>query len=280
MTQRRDLVRHLQDKANVIRRDIVKMIYKADSGHPGGALSAADIVAVLYFHVMHIDPKNPKWEYRDRFILSKGHSCPVVYSALSQLGYFSREKLWTLRDVGSILQGHPDMRKTPGIDMTTGSLGHGLSAGVGIAIAGKLDQKSYRVFVMLGDGEIQEGQVWEAAMSASHYKLDNLVAIVDYNKLQVDGFVDRVMSIEPLVDKWRAFGWYTMVIDGHNIEEIIDAFQKIGTIYGRPSVIIAHTIKGKGISFMENQVEWHCKTPTAEQMKQVMKDLAGEDGKL
>jgi transketolase len=249
------------------------MTTKAKSGHPGGSLSAADIITALYFHHLRHDPKNPKWEGRDRFILSKGHVCPALYAALARCGYFPREALWTLRQVGSILQGHPDLTKTPGIETSTGSLGQGLSIGVGMALAARLDGKGYRVYVLLGDGEIDEGQVWEAAMSAAHYKLDNLTAIVDFNGLQLDGFVKDVMSIEPVAEKWRAFGWHTIEVDGHNMREVLDALDAAERIKFKPTVIIAHTIKGKGVSFMENQVQYHGKALTEEQLKMALEEL-------
>jgi transketolase len=268
-------IRFLKQKANIIRQDIIKMTHKAKAGHPGGSLSAADIVTALYFHVMNIDPKNPDWEDRDRFILSKGHACPVWYAALAEKGYFSIEHLDTLRKFHSILQGHPDMKKTPGIDMTSGSLGNGLSLGIGMALAAKRNKRSYNVYVMLGDGEIQEGMVWEAAMSAAHYGLDNIVAIVDYNGLQVDGWTKDVMSIHPVVDKWQAFGWNVIEIDGHDMEEILDAFQNAHKIKG-PVVIVANTVKGKGVSFMENVVVWHGLAPNDAEAEQALKELEKE----
>ncbi|MCG8501230.1 MAG: transketolase [Firmicutes bacterium] len=251
------------------------MIYKANAGHPGGSLSAADIVTALYFHVMQIDPQNPNWEARDRFILSKGHACPVWYAALAEKGYFDMVHLNTLRKFHSILQGHPDMQKTTGIDMTSGSLGNGLSVGIGMALAAKRNRLNYCVYVLLGDGEIQEGIVWEAAMSAAHYRLDNLIAIVDYNGLQVDGWTKEVMDIHPVVEKWEAFGWNTIEIDGHNMIEILDAFQKAHKIKG-PVVIVAHTVKGKGVSFMENVAVWHGLAPNDDQVKQALAELEKE----
>ncbi|HIE13649.1 TPA: transketolase, partial [Candidatus Bathyarchaeota archaeon] len=223
-------------------------------------------------HLKH-DPKNPKWEDRDRFILSKGHSCPVLYAALARSGYFSVEELWKLRKIGSMLQGHPDMLKTPGIEASTGNLGQGLSIGIGMALAAKLDGKDYRVYVMLGDGELDEGQVWEAAMAASHFQLNNLIAIVDYNGLQLDGFVKDIMSLEPLAEKWRAFGWHVIEIDGHNMRQILDALDLSLRVKSKPVVIIAHTIKGKGVSFMENQVQFHGKALTEEQLKKALEEL-------
>jgi transketolase len=251
--------------AVTIRCDIIEMIATAQAGHPGGSLSAADIVTALYFRVMRLDPQNPEWPDRDRFILSKGHACPVWYAALAERGYFDRAHLGTLRRLDSILQGHPDMRKTPGIDMTTGSLGQGLSAGLGMALSGKLRRKDYHVWVIIGDGETQEGSVWEAAMAAARWKTDNLTAILDRNHLQNDGCVDEQMPIEPLADKWRAFGWHVIEIDGHDMGQIVEALDTAKTIKGQPTILIAHTVKGKGVSFMENIVDWHGKAPCEEE---------------
>ena len=265
-------VRSLEKKANEIRQAIISMINKAKAGHPGGALSAADIVTALYFHEMNVDPQNPSWEDRDRFILSKGHACPVLYAALAEKGYFESAHLDTLRKYGSILQGHPDMRKTPGVDMTSGSLGNGLSAGVGMALAAKWKRKEYRVYVMLGDGESQEGMVWEAAMSAAKFKLDNLVAIVDYNGLQINGWVNDIMRLEPLADKWKSFGWSVIEINGNEMKQVLHALQKARKLRG-PVVIIANTVKGKGVSFMENEAEWHGKAPNEEQTARAIDEL-------
>jgi len=273
MAYPRELIEFLTRKAWQLRKHVIRMTCEAGSGHPGGSLSAADIIAVLYFHVLRLNPQNPNWEDRDRFILSKGHACPIVYAALAERGFFPVEELMTLRKVGSRLQGHPDMRKTPGIDMTSGSLGQGLSVGVGMALGARLMRKSFRVFVMLGDGEIQEGQVWEAAMAAGHHRLGNLKAILDYNKLQVDGFIKEIVDIEPVVDKWLAFNWAVREIDGHNIEEIIAAFDWANSIRDKPCIIIAHTIKGKGVSFMENVVEWHGKAPNPRQRDLALKEI-------
>lgn len=261
-------------KAIDIRRDIVRMIGEAGSGHPGGALSAADIVTALYFHVMRHDPQNPKWPDRDRFVLSKAHACPVLYAALAESGYFPVDTLWTLRKLGSILQGHPDMNKTPGVEFGAGSLGQGLPAAVGMALAARLDKKDYRVFAMIGDGESQEGSIWEAAMSASHYKLGNLIGILDFNKLQIDGPNSEVMTVEPVVDKWRAFGWNVVEIDGHNMGQIVDALLTAKGLDCRPTMIIAHTIKGKGVPFMENGAEWHGKAPKAEEVAIALEALS------
>lgn len=263
----------LKSKANKIRKDIVRMITEAKSGHPGGSLSAVDVVTALYFKVMRHKPENPKWEDRDRFILSKGHAAPLLYAVLAESGYFEVKELLTLRKLGSRLQGHPDMKRLPGIEISTGSLGHGLSVGNGMAIAGKLNKKGYRVYVLLGDGECQEGQVWEAAMTASHYKLDNVTAILDYNGLQIDGPVKDVMNINPISNKWRAFGWYVIEINGHDFKEIFDSFEMVKKLKGKPGIIIAHTTKGKGVSFMENVVDFHGKAPTKEQTVQALKEL-------
>ncbi|MBF7081641.1 transketolase [Desulfallas sp. Bu1-1] len=263
----------LRDKARQIRRHIVAMVGAAGSGHPGGSLSAADIVTALYFDVMRIDPGRPNWPDRDRFVLSKGHAAPVLYAALAERGYFPVEDLQTLRKLGSPLQGHPDMRKVPGVEMSTGSLGQGLSAANGMALAGKLDGKDYRVYVLLGDGEIQEGQVWEAAMAAAHYKLDNVIAFLDYNGLQIDGPIGEVMSPEPVADKWRAFGWDVQEIDGHDMGRILEAVARAREAKGKPSIIIARTVKGKGVSFMENEVGWHGSAPKPEQVERALAEL-------
>jgi len=267
------IITKLKLTANKVRKDIVKMITEAKSGHPGGSLSAVDVVTALYFNVMRHNPENPKWEDRDRFILSKGHAAPLLYSVLAESGYFEVKELLTLRKLGSRLQGHPDMKRLPGIEISTGSLGHGLSVGNGMAIASKLNRKDFRVYVLLGDGECQEGQVWEAAMTASHYKLDNVTAILDYNGLQIDGPVKDVMNINPISNKWRAFGWYVIEINGHDFKEIFDSFERVKKLKGKPSIIIAHTTKGKGVSFMENVVDFHGKAPTKEQMVQALKEL-------
>jgi transketolase len=266
-------IEELKRIAVEIRCDIIEMTCEAGAGHPGGSLSAADIVTALYFRIMRIDPQRPDWPDRDRFILSKGHACPVWYAALAERGYFDKSHLRTLRKLDSILQGHPDMRKTPGIDMTAGSLGHGLSVGVGMALAGRLLQKDYHVWVIVGDGEVQEGSIWEAAMAASKWKLDNLTAILDRNHLQNDDCVDTEMPVEPLADKWRAFGWEVVEIDGHDMEQIVRTLEWAREFRGRPVMIIAHTIKGKGVSFMENQVVWHGKAPCREEAEQAIREL-------
>jgi len=264
--------------ARQIRIDIIKMCYEAGpkyKAHPGGALSAADIVAALYFDIMRIDPSNPDWEERDRFILSKGHACPVLYAALANLGYFDKKEYKSLRRVGGMLQGHPDMRRTPGVDMTAGSLGNGLSAGIGMALSARIDKKNYRVFVLLGDGECDEGIVWEGSMTASKYKLDNLVAIIDVNGLQSCGTVKSIMPTVSLIDKWRSFGWNTLEIDGHNVSEILSGLELASSYISKPSVIIAHTVKGKGVSFMENDNAWHQKALSKEQYEQAIKEIKG-----
>ena len=268
-----ELIRELQARAKDIRRSIIKMTGAAGSGHPGGSLSAADIVTTLYFHVLRLRPEEPDWPDRDRFVLSKGHAAPVLYAALAERGFFPKEELLTLRKFGSRLQGHPDMKSLPGVEMSTGSLGQGLSVANGMALAAKLDGKDYRVYVLLGDGECQEGMVWEAAMAAAHYRLDNLTAFLDYNGLQIDGPVREVMSTEPLTEKWRAFGWHVLLIDGHDIGAILSAVEEAKETKGRPTIIVAKTVKGKGVSFMENQVGWHGVAPKAEQVAQALAEL-------
>ena len=263
----------LREIAKNIRKGIIEAVYSGKSGHPGGSLSIADIMTVLYFYEMNINPENPKDENRDRLVLSKGHCAPALYSTLANRGYFNIEKLKTLRHIDSRLQGHPDMKKIPGVDMTTGSLGQGLSAANGMAIAGKLDKKDYRVYCIMGDGEIEEGQVWEAAMASNKYKLDNLCVIVDNNNLQIDGTIEEVMSSYPIDEKFKSFGFQVINIDGHNYQEIIDAFDVARNIKGKPVCIIAKTVKGKGVSFMENKVEWHGKAPNEEQYMQALKEL-------
>ncbi len=263
----------LVEKAKEIRREIIEEVYQAQSGHPGGSLSIADILTVLYFKELNIDPKNPEWAERDRFVLSKGHCSPALYAALASRGFFEKEQLKTFRKLDSNLQGHPDRKHIPGVDMTTGSLGQGLSVANGMAISAKLDKKSYRVYCVLGDGEIEEGQVWEAAMTANKYHLDNLCVIVDNNNLQIDGKIEEVMSPYPIDEKFRSFGFEVIKIDGHNIEEIIKAFEVARNIKGKPTCIIASTIKGKGVSFMENQASWHGKAPNDEQYKQAISEF-------
>lgn len=269
-------VAQLKQKANKIREDIIEEVYHAKSGHPGGSLSVADIVTVLYFREMNIRPENPTWEERDRFVLSKGHCSPALYSCLANRGYFPVEDLKTFRNINSYLQGHPDKNKVPGVDMTTGSLGQGLSCANGMAIAGKMNQKNYRVYCVLGDGEIEEGQVWEAAMAANQYKLDNLCVIIDNNNLQIDGTIEEVMSSYPIDEKFRSFGFEVIHIDGHDIDEIIKAFEVARNIKGKPTCIIAKTIKGKGVDFMENQATWHGKAPNEEQYNQAIAGIRGQ----
>ncbi len=313
-----ELILSLERTAVKIRMDVIKMLAKAGSGHPGGSLSAADIVTALYFHHMRHDPKNPRWDERDRFVLSKGHACPVLYAALAESGYFPVSELDTLRNLGSSLQGHPAMQYTPGIEMSTGSLGQGLSTAVGMALAGRIDKKDWRVYCLLGDGESDEGQIWEAAMAAGHFKLDNLTAILDRNSLQIDGCTESVMCLNPVGDKWRAFGWNVIEIDGHSMEAIMDALDEVQTInpratrrslwtcahqrvrtssaaggsarmqsdsreslvQGKPALILANTVKGKGVSFMENLADWHGKAPNKEQAEIALKELEASAAKL
>lgn len=266
--------KELTELAKKLRRHVITMIATAGSGHPGGSLSAADIIAVLYFKVMRYDPQNPQWPERDRFILSKGHAAPILYTALAESGYFSVEELATLRKLNSRLQGHTDRTTTPGVEMSAGALGQGLSFGIGTALAARLDARDYQVYVLLGDGECDEGQIWEAAMAAAHFKVDNLVAIIDHNKQQLDGWTQDIMNLEPLTEKWRAFNWHVIEIDGHNIDQIQQALEEAETIKGKPSVIIAHTIKGKGVSFMENNIDFHGKAPTPEQAELALRELS------
>ena len=268
----------LMKTANEIRKGIVTALHSAKAGHPGGSLSATEIFTYLYFEEMNVDPKDPKKADRDRFVLSKGHTAPGLYSTLAQKGFFPKEDLVTLRHTGSYLQGHPDMKHIPGVDMSSGSLGQGISAAVGMAIAGKLDNADYRVYTLLGDGEIQEGQVWEASMLAAHRKLDNLVVIVDNNNLQIDGAITEVNSPYPIDKKFEAFNFHVINIDGDDFDQIDAAFKEAKTVKGQPTAIIAKTVKGKGVSFMENQVGWHGKAPNDEEYKIAMEELekAGE----
>lgn len=263
----------LVERARRIRGHIVRMLAASGSGHPGGSLSAADILAVLYFRAMRIDPANPRWPERDRFVLSKGHAAPVLYAALVEAGFFPLETLPTLRQFGSILQGHPDMKKTPGVEMSTGSLGQGISAANGMALAGRLDKKDYRVYVLLGDGEIEEGEVWEAAMTSVHYRLDNLTAFLDYNHLQIDGRIEDVKSNTDPAGRFKAFGWHVLEIDGHDLDAIDEAIAQARATKGRPTMIVAHTTKGKGVSFMENQVGWHGAAPKPEEAEKALREL-------
>ena len=266
-------INELQEISRKVRIGIIEGVYNAKSGHPGGSLSVADILTVLYFNQMNVDPQNPKADSRDRLVLSKGHVAPALYSVLSQKGYFDTEELRNLRKVNGILQGHPDMKNIPGVDMSTGSLGQGLSAANGMAIASKLNHEGVRVYCICGDGELQEGQIWEAAMTSSHYKLDNLCVIVDNNNLQIDGKVNEVMSIYPIDEKFRSFGFEVFNIDGHDMNQIINALNKAKTIKGKPTAIIAKTIKGKGVSFMENQAGWHGKAPKEEEYNIAISEL-------
>lgn len=266
----------LMKTANEIRKGIVTSVHSAKAGHPGGSLSAAEIFTYLYFEELNVDPEDPKKPDRDRFVLSKGHTAPGLYAALAEKGFFPKEDLVTLRHTGSYLQGHPDMKCIPGVDMSSGSLGQGISAAVGMAIAAKLSGDDYRVYTLLGDGEIQEGQVWEAAMLAAHRKLDNLVVIVDNNNLQIDGRIDEVNSPYPIDKKFEAFNFHVINIDGNDFEQIEAAFKEARTVKGRPTAIIAKTVKGKGVSFMENEASWHGKAPNDEQFKVAMEDLEKE----
>lgn len=267
-------VEQLQAIAKKVRRDIIEMIGTAKSGHPGGSLSAVETLVTLFYDVMRHDPKNPAWPDRDRFLLSKGHAAPVLYSVMAEIGYTPAGQLNTLRKLGSIYQGHPDRRFIPALEASTGSLGLGLSLGIGMALAARLDKRPTRVYVMLGDGEIQEGQVWEAAMFAPFHKLDNLVAIVDYNHIQLDGFVKDILDLEPLSDKWQSFGWHVVDVDGHNFTALRSAFAEASATKGRPTVLIAHTVKGKGVSFMENNPKFHGTAPTAGEVETALKELA------
>jgi len=257
-----------------LRRDIVTMIGKAGSGHPGGSLSAVEIVVTLYWKVLHHKPADPAWPDRDRFILSKGHAAPVIYAALAECGYFPKSELDTLRKIDSHLQGHADRTSTPGVEMSSGSLGQGLSFAVGAALAGRLDSQSWHVYALLSDGECDEGQTWEAAMSAAMFKVDNLTAIVDKNSIQLSGFTKDIMKLDPLNKKFESFGWHVIEIDGHDLKQVLDAIERARTVKGRPTVIIAHTVKGKGVSFMENNVDFHGKAPNPEQLEQALKELA------
>jgi transketolase len=264
----------LRDICKQVRRHIVEMTGAAKSGHPGGSLSATEIVVTLFWDVMNHDPANPKWPQRDRFILSKGHAAPVLYAAMAEAGYCPVDQLKTLRQLGSIYQGHPDVRFLPALEASTGSLGQGLSLALGVGCAARLDGSPVRSYTVLGDGEIQEGQIWEAAMFGAYHKVDNVCAIVDYNKIQLDGFVKDIMELEPLADKWRAFGWHVIEVDGHDIPALQSAFAEAAATKGKPTVLIAHTIKGKGVSFMENNPKYHGVAPTAEEVEKALKELA------
>lgn len=266
-------LKELKIQATKIRKHIIDEVYSAQSGHPGGSLSCTDILTVLYFNTMRIDPKNPKWEDRDRFVLSKGHCAPALYATLAERGFFPVEDLVGFRSAESYLEGHPSMKYVPGVDMSTGSLGQGISAAVGMAMAGKLDKKDYMVYAILGDGEIEEGQVWEASMAAAHYKLNNLIAFLDYNGLQIDGDIKEVMSPEPIADKFKAFGWNVICINGHDYNEIAAAIEEGKKSQDKPTMVICKTIKGKDVSFMENQAGWHGTAPNKEQRDQAIAEL-------
>ncbi|NLF46218.1 MAG: transketolase [Syntrophomonadaceae bacterium] len=267
-------------KAVIIRENIIKMLAESGSGHPGGSLSAADIMACLYFWEMNIDPGKPLAPERDRFVLSKGHAAPVLYATLAEKGFFPAEDLLSLRQLGSPLQGHPDMRKLAGVEASTGSLGQGISWAVGMALAGKMDQAGYRVYTLLGDGELEEGMVWEAVMAAAHYHLDNLTAIVDNNGLQIDGQVQKIMNVAPIGEKFAAFNWEVIAIDGHDLQQIMTALEKARGIKDRPTAIIAQTIKGKGVSFMEDRAEWHGKAPKKEEAQKALEQIKAEAAAL
>ena len=267
----------LREKAKTIRQEILKMIHGAGSGHSGGALSTADIITCLYFSELHVKPENPNWAGRDRFILSKGHGCAALYAALALRGFFPEAEFSTFRQTGSILQGHPDMGKTPGVEMNTGALGLGICAATGMALAARHLKSDTRVYVLMSDGEMDEGSVWEAAMFAANYGLDNLVGIIDRNKIQCEDFTCKIMPLEPLRDKWHSFGWHTIEIDGHDIGQILQSFAEARSTKGKPSVIIAHTTKGKGVSFMENQPKWHGTTaPTESELRTALRELEDE----
>ena len=272
MANKQLTVKELEDKARLIRRLIIQMLAKAGSGHPGGSLSAADLITALYFNVLRFDPANPQWPDRDRFHMSKGHCCPLWYAVLAETGYFPKEKLLTLRQLGSILQGHPDC-KTPGVESASGSLGQGLSVALGMSLAAKIDKKDWRVYCLLGDGETQEGNIWEAAMAAAHFGCGNLCAILDFNGCQIDGKCEDIMGLEPLAAKWQAFGWHAIEINGHDMRQILSAYQEAKTIKDRPAIIIAHTVKGKGVSFMEGVIGFHGKAPTEEEAQRALKEL-------
>jgi len=266
-------VKEMEAVAKKLRRHIIMMTGKAGSGHPGGSLSSVEIITSLYFNLLRHNPKDPHWLDRDRFILSKGHAAPLLYAVLAECGYFPVEELLTLRQLGSNLQGHCDCTVTPGVEMTAGSLGQGLSFAVGVALAGRLDSQAYKVYVLLGDGECDEGQVWEAAMAAAHHKLDNLIAIVDNNGLQIDGWNRDVMNLDPFNKKWQAFGWQVIEVDGHDLTQLLNAFNQAKSVKGQPTVIIAHTVKGKGVSFMENNPDFHGKAPNAAEVQLALKEL-------
>ena len=266
-------IKELELKAKQVRRLIIEMLAKAGSGHPGGSLSSADMITALYFGVMRYKADQPHWPQRDRFHMSKGHCCPLLYAVLAEAGFFPKDKLWFLRQLGSILQGHPD-RRTPGVEAASGSLGQGLSVGLGMSLALRMDKMDSRVYVLMGDGETQEGNIWEAAMACAHYKCDNLCGMLDYNGFQIDGKIKDIMGMEPIIAKWQAFGWHVIEIDGHNMGQILSAYDQAKSIKGKPTIIIGHTIKGKGVSFMENVVDFHGRAPTKEEAEKALKELA------
>lgn len=270
------LIAELNEIARLLRRDVIEMIHRRGAGHPGGSLSAAEIITALFFHHLRIDPSRPAWPERDRFILSKGHACATLYAAMARCGFFPLEELCTWGQIGGRLQAHPDRLKTPGVEMTTGLLGHGLAVGAGLALAARLDGLEYHTYVLMGDGECQAGVVWEGANVAAKYKLANLTVIVDYNGVQLDGPLHEIMPLEPFADKWRAFNFAVLEIDGHNTRQILEALDTAENIHDRPTVIIAHTVKGKGVSFMENKSEWHGKPPNDAEFAQAMAELGGE----
>lgn len=272
-------IRHLEEIAKRVRCHVVRTISEAKAGHPGGSLSEADILAALYFYVMRVDPQHPNWEGRDRFVLSKGHGAAGLYATLAERGYFSPELLKTFGRIDSCLQVHPDMHMVPGIEISTGALGQGLSVALGIALAARLDGKAFHVYCLIGDGESQEGQIWEAAEAAAHYKVDNLTVILDYNRVQLMGPLSEIMEMAPLAEKWRSFNWAVMEIDGHDIQQIIEALEAAKKVRGKPCILIAHTVKGKGVSYMEGQAAWHGKPPNEEQLAQALAELGcGEWG--
>jgi len=272
-----ELLAELKSAAKDIRLKALDMIHRVGSGHPGGSLSSADILSVLYFHHLRLDPRRPDWPERDRFVPSKGHCAPALYAALAAAGFIPAAELACFRQLGGSLQGHPDMTKTPGVDMTTGSLGHGLSVGIGMALGGKLAGQGFRTYVLIGDGECNEGQNWEAAMAAAKYKLDNLTAICDANGVQLDGTVEDIMPMEPLADKWRAFGWEVLEANGHDVGEIADVLDVAASVRSRPTMILAHTIKGKGVSYMEGRFEWHGRAPDDDQYRQAVREVSADD---
>ncbi|MDD5428415.1 MAG: transketolase [Candidatus Omnitrophica bacterium] len=272
-------IAELKKKAVEIRKDILKMLTMAGSGHTGGSLSIVEILIALYYYKLNHDPKNPDWDGRDRFLLSKGHACPALYAVLADKGYFAKDKLWTLRKFGSQLQGHPQ-KGLAGVEISSGSLGQGLSIANGIALASRLDKKNVRVYCLMGDGETNEGQVWEAAMTSAHYKLDNVCAIIDFNKLQIDGFCCDIKDMGPYVRKWADFGWNAIEVDGHDIEQLMNALDKAEQTKGKPTAIIAHTVKGKGVSFVENKAQWHGVAPKQEEYERAIKELDAESAKI